>query len=217
MNVADTVNNPSASSALASASQSMLEKDDFLKLLMTELQHQDPTDPMNSDKILSQTSQLATMESAQNTQEALEKLSSSLSNNRDFSTISAIGKTADLGSGEIKLPQEGQTDFDIYFPEDIKSGQISIQDSDGNVIKTVSLQEQAGGVLNFKWDGTNNNGEQVQSGAYYANAQYLNQDGQQRQTRVGTYPISSVKFDEGKTFLRLGSDYVSLDKVKEIF
>lgn len=217
MNVADTLNSPDASNALGSASQSMLEKDDFLKLLMTELQHQDPTDPMDSDKILTQTSQLATMESAQNTQDALEKLSESLGNNRDFSTVSAIGKTADMGSAEITLPEEGQTDFDIYFPENVKSGQISIEDSDGNVIKTVDLEEQPGGVLNFKWDGTNNNGDQVESGAYYASAQYFNEAGQQRQTRVGTYPISSVKFDEGKTFLRLGSDYVALDKVKEIF
>ena len=63
-----SVNNPS----------SALGKDDFLKLLLTEMQYQDPTQPMDTDKILSQTSQLATLESADNTNKALEALSASL-------------------------------------------------------------------------------------------------------------------------------------------
>ena len=52
------------------ADKRALQKDDFLKLLLVELQHQDPTEPMDSEKILSQTSQLATLESAQNTNDA---------------------------------------------------------------------------------------------------------------------------------------------------
>jgi flagellar basal-body rod modification protein FlgD len=42
--------------------KSILSKDDFMTLLLVELQHQDPTEPMDSEKILSQTSQLATLE-----------------------------------------------------------------------------------------------------------------------------------------------------------
>ena len=63
---------------------SVLDKDSFMKLLLVELEHQDPTDPMDSDKILTQTSQLATLESASNTNKALEELATQLSASRDL-------------------------------------------------------------------------------------------------------------------------------------
>lgn len=56
-------------------SSDVLGKDDFLKLLLVELQYQDPTSPMDTEKILTQTSQLATLESATKTNTALENLS----------------------------------------------------------------------------------------------------------------------------------------------
>ncbi len=215
MNISDTLSTSNA--GVASEDMSVLGKDDFMKLLLTELQYQDPTDPMDSDKILQQTSQLATLESAQNTQDALEELTSSMKNNNDFSTISAIGKMADLGSGEIALGEGGTSNFEIYFPDDISSGNIYIKDVDDNTIKTVGLSEQDGGTLSFSWDGTDDSGNRVGSGSYYVESQYSNSAGETKYTRVGTYPISSVKFDEGKTYLRLGSSYVEMSNIKEVY
>lgn len=215
MTINDTMNTASATSAVNE--QGVLEKDDFLKLLLTELQHQDPTNPMDSDKILTQTSQLATMESAKNTQDALDKLAKSMEQESSFGAVNAIGKMADLGSGEIVLKESGNMDFDLYFQDDIQSGSLYITDADGNVIKTVGLSEQSGGTLNFKWDGTDNAGNSVTAGSYYVHADFTNPAGNSLATRAGTYPISSVKFDEGETLLRLGSNYVNINKVKEIF
>ena len=69
---------------LAENPAGVLGKDDFLKLLLVELQHQDPTEPMDSGKILTQTSQLASLESAQNTTKALETLAKQLGASQDF-------------------------------------------------------------------------------------------------------------------------------------
>ena len=69
--------------------KSVLGKDDFMKLLLAELQHQDPTSPMDSDKILNQTAQLAQLESQEKTNTALEKLAASFSNSKNFSAVSA--------------------------------------------------------------------------------------------------------------------------------
>ena len=74
--------------------KTILGKDDFMTLLLVELQHQDPTEPMDSEKILSQTSQLATLEASENTNKALADLATSLGASQNFSSISAIGKTA---------------------------------------------------------------------------------------------------------------------------
>jgi len=116
---------------------SVLDKDSFMKLLLVELQHQDPTEPMDGDKILTQTSQLATLESAENTNKALSDLASQLQASRDFNAIAAIGKMASLGSNAVTLPETGNAKFEIYFEKEIKSGTLSITDKNNNLIKSV--------------------------------------------------------------------------------
>ncbi|MDD5400531.1 MAG: FlgD immunoglobulin-like domain containing protein [Sulfurimonas sp.] len=197
--------------------KSVLGKDDFMKLLLVELQHQDPTEPMDSEKILNQTSQLAGLEATENTNKALAALAASMSSSQQFSTISAIGKTADLGSNAITLDKGKSTNFEVYFPDNIKKGTIDILDKNGNKVKTLDVGTNSKGVYKFEWDGTNQNKNAVDSGIYYATASYTNPAGDALKTRVGAYPIESVKFDSGKTYVKLGSSYVPLENVKEVY
>lgn len=197
--------------------KSVLGKDDFMKLLLVELQNQDPTEPMDSEKILTQTSQLATLEATDKTNKALEELATALGTTQQFSTIAAIGKTADLGSNAIVLDEGADTTFEMYFPDDINKGTIEITDVNGNVLKTLDVGTNPKGVYQFTWDGTNTAGNTLDSGIYYASAKYTNSDGDSLKTRMGAYPIESVKFDAGKTYVKLGSSYVELSKVKEVY
>ncbi len=195
----------------------ILGKDDFLKLLLVELQYQDPTEPMDSEKILSQTSQLATLESSENTNKALSNLAASLSSNMQFSTIAAIGKIADLGNDAIALDEGQQSSFELYFPTDVSSGNITITDNNGNVVKTIGLGENSKGVYQFGWDGTTDDGTIAEAGFYHVNATYTDPNSVTQHTRVGTYPIQSVRFDGGETLVSLGSSYVSFEAIKEIY
>ena len=195
----------------------ILGKDDFLKLLLVELQYQDPTAPTDTEKILSQTSQLATLESADNTNAALEKLSASLGNSQQFSTISAIGKTADLGSDSIAMDKGNSSTFEVYFPEAVQQGSIVITDNTGATIKTLDVGTNPSGVYQFTWDGSDTTGNAVDSGIYHVNATYSNPDGQTSQTRLGAYPIEAVRFDQGNTLVKVGSNYVPLDNIKEVY
>ena len=54
-------------------------------------------------------------------------------------------------------------------------------------------------------------------GIYYATASYTNAEGESLTTRVGTYPIESIKFDAGTTYVKVGSGYVPLENVVEIY
>ncbi len=197
--------------------KSVLGKDDFMKLLLVELQNQDPTEPMDSEKILTQTSQLATLEATDKTNKALEELALSLGASQQFSMVSAIGKTADVGSNAIVLDEGTDTTFEMYFPDAINKGTVEITDVNGNVLKTLDVGTNPKGVYQFTWDGTNTAGNALDSGIYYASAKYTNPDGDSLTTRMGAYPIESVKFDGGKTYVKLGSSYVELSEVKEVY
>lgn len=209
--------NAEYATANTSKDKSILGKDDFMKLLLTELQYQDPTEPMDSEKILTQTSQLASLESSENTNKALASLAATMSASQQFSTISAIGKTADLGSNAISFDKGTATTFEMYFPDNIERGDIQILDVNGNTLKTLDVGSNPKGVYQFTWDGTDSSGQTLNSGVYYATASYTNPDGVALKTRMGAYPIESVKFDQGETYLKLGSNYVPLENIKEVY
>jgi flagellar basal-body rod modification protein FlgD len=194
-----------------------LTSDDFMTLLLAQLQYQDPTSPTDTESILTQTSQLASLESSDNTNQALIDLAASLSASNDFSTISAIGKTADLGSNTIAIDKGSSTTFEMYFPDDVQQGSVEIVDVNGNAIKTLDVGSNPSGVYQFTWDGTDNGGNAVEGGIYYVNGSYTNTNGDAKTTRVGAYPIESVRFDNGESLLKLGSNYVPLSSVKEIY
>jgi flagellar basal-body rod modification protein FlgD len=218
--ISSTTSSSSVAEATTTSNQNpngVLGKDDFLKLLLVELQYQDPTEPMDSEKILSQTSQLATLESAENTNKALANLAASLGNSQQFSTIAAIGKTADLGSDAIAYEKGSSSTFEVYFPNDIRQGSIEISDNTGKVVKTLDVGTNPSGVYKFTWDGTDVSGNFADSGIFHVNANYSDPNGNTLQTRLGAYPIESVRFDEGKTLVKVGSNYVPLENIKEVY
>jgi flagellar basal-body rod modification protein FlgD len=194
-----------------------LGKDDFMKLLLVELQHQDPTEPMDSEKILTQTSQLATLESADKTNRSLADLAKSLNSSQQFSTVAAIGKMADLGNNAITYSEGEKSTFEVYFPQDVSKGSLLIKDSSGNTLSTINVEPNKAGVYRFDWDGRQNDGTSAKSGIFNVEAVYNNPAGEQLTTKMGSYPIDSIKFDQGKTYLKVGSSYVPLDKVAEVY
>jgi flagellar basal-body rod modification protein FlgD len=208
---------PAVQATVAAKDKTQLSKDDFMKLFLTELQYQDPTAPMDTEKILAQTSQLATIESTDNTNQALTDLAAALGNTQQFSTIAAIGKTADLGSDSIVMDKGASSTFEVYFPKDVNQGSISITDGAGDLVKTLDVGSNPSGVYQFTWDGADNGGNQVDSGIYHVNADYSDTNGLASQTRLGAYPIESVRFEQGKTLVKLGSSYVPLENITEVY
>ena len=216
------INSVGANTATSTASspavnpKGILGKDDFLKLLLLELKYQDPTSPMDSEKILSQTSQLAGLEASENTNKALAALASSLGASMQFNGIAAIGKIADTGSNAVALTKGQNVDFQLYFPDNVTTGKINIMDVDGKVLRTMNVGATDAGVAKYTWDGKGEDGSLLSEGTYYVDSTYAKTDGTTAATRIGLYPIESIKFDGGKTLAKLGSSYVDFSSIKEI-
>lgn len=130
----------SSSSGIVSNPNATLDKDAFLKLLLIELQHQDPTDPMDSDKMLTQTSQLSALEMQQNTNttmqkmvETMQKLSDSFSTSMSTSALGAIGKMATVSDNKIKLTGADELiALKMYLPEDSDENGVTLEIYDSN-------------------------------------------------------------------------------------
>ncbi len=195
-----------------------LSKSEFMQLLLTEMQHQDPTSPMDSTKILTQTSQLATLESADKTNKTLANLSKSLQSSQQFSMISAIGKTASLDNNTIVSGGKGASQkFELYFPSDVKSGKINISNESGQVVDTINIGKTSKGTYSYTWSGKNSDGSIAASGTYHVNASYIDNNNLSQNTKLGVYPIEALKFNGADTLVKLGSKYVPFTSIKEVY
>jgi len=200
---------------------SILQKDDFLKLLITQLEYQDPTQPTDTEEILNQTSQLASLEAQQNTNKVLEELAKSFSQNKNFSAVSAIGKYAKLDTKiEVKKDDKGNIQpvtFNLNFDEDAKSGTIQIFDDKNRLVKTMKIDQTTKGIHSYKWDGLSDAGESVQPGEYKIVAKYINPDGVTLDADFGSYKIEAVKFEDSKTYVKINGSFIDFSKIQEIF
>ena len=205
-----------------------LSNEEFLQLFLVELQYQDPTEPMDTQNILEQTSQLATLEANEAMKDSMaavvEKLETGAADQAKYSLISSIGKTAKTNLDAIEISEDTiEAGFELYFSQPIAEGYVNIYQGDEydptKIVKTIPLENLAGqsGLVQFEWDAKNQNGEKVESGIYKVEAVYAGEDGLDRKTNIGTYPISSVRFTSSGAELKLGSYYVPSDNITEIY
>ncbi len=107
-----------------------LDKDAFLKLLLIELQHQDPTDPMDTEKMLTQTAQLSALEMQDNTNKtmtqlvsAMTKLQNSIAASTGMNALAAVGKLATVKDDYLIVADDDiQFQINMYLPEEPQKG-----------------------------------------------------------------------------------------------
>ncbi|EAI6486985.1 flagellar basal body rod modification protein [Campylobacter jejuni] len=218
----------SSSSGIVSNSNATLDKDAFLKLLLIELQHQDPTDPMDSDKMLTQTSQLSALEMQQNTNttmqkmvETMQKLSDSFSTSMSTSALGAIGKMATVSDNKIKLTGADELiALKMYLPEDSDENGVTLEIYDSNNKLVFSEKSDAKsisqGLFTMEWPGRNNDGVYAGDGEYTVKMVYNNKNGEKITANYGTYPIEGVVFKDGVAYAKMAGQEVPFDAIQEI-
>jgi len=227
-----TTSNPTDSVAksngIVSNPNAQLDKDAFLKLLLIELQHQDPTEPMDSEKILTQTAQLSSLEMQQNTNTTMqamvatmEKLTASFTSSMSTAAVGAIGKMASVADKTIKLDGEDtKIVLKMYLPEDSDANGVTLEiyDDKGKLVTSNKgeAKEVSKGLFTMEWLGRNSEGVYAGNGNYTAKLIYNNKNGEKVTSEYGTYPIEGIVFDKGVAYAKMGGQKVKFDDIVEI-
>ncbi len=136
---------------------------DFLKLLMTQLQNQDPTSPMDTNQFTSQLVQYSSVEQQINTNSSLTKLIELQQGNEVLQSSALVGKSVQVTSDHIALQGGmGAVTFTTAGPEPVA---IGIYTEGGAKIRDATLTTKAG-ANTWQWDGRDNNGRAMPDGAY---------------------------------------------------
>jgi len=153
--------------------ESDLAQGDFLKLMVTQLNNQDPLEPMDNGDFLGQIAQFSTVTGIEGLQTSFEDFASSLSSDQALQGASLIGRSVFAPLSEGLLAEGGSINGELTLPTSSGDVSVKITDSSGQLIKTISLGTQAAGPVQFSWNGAKENGELAPAGSYFINAQAL--------------------------------------------
>ncbi|MGA7829278.1 MAG: flagellar hook assembly protein FlgD [Geobacteraceae bacterium] len=155
------------SAASAAMKQSMgMDKDDFLKLFITQLQNQDPLNPMDATQQLSQLAQLTQVEQSYNTNSNLQNIVSALGDSSSLSAVSFVGKEVTAAGSSVALKDGGGADITFTVPKAADQVAVNILDANGQIVRTLTGGAAAAGESTLAWDGKDANGNQLPAGTY---------------------------------------------------
>jgi len=152
----------------AAPKKTSLGQDQFLKLMTTQMTHQDPTKPMQNGEFLSQMAQFGTVSGIQDLQQSFKDVSASISSNQTLQAASLIGHTVSAPSEKGLLEKVGgEINGTVDLPASSPNVNLKIMDPvTGDVIGIKSLGKHLAGSVPFVWDGKNDKGDYAPKGVY---------------------------------------------------
>lgn len=147
-------------------SKATMDQDAYLKLLVAQLEHQDPLNPMDDKDMTSQLSQFSSLEQLTNINTGIKSLVSSQSSSNMLNAVSFIGKG--IKADGYSLSKSGDTTSTVYYSlgESVSNMQVNIYASDGTLVRTDALGPSQAGEFQYNWDGKDTNGTKLADGTY---------------------------------------------------
>ncbi len=163
---------PNATNAAAAAGKNTLgtsaaeTQDYFMKMLLAQIQNQDPLNAQDPAEMTSQLTQL-------NTASGIERLNGSISAMLEQTSAQAFLNNASLIGSQVLAPgnllslgESGDAGFGLKLASDSARTTVKLVAPDGNVIDELSLGALSAGVHSFTWDGAGYDGARAASGRY---------------------------------------------------
>ena len=136
----------------------------FLRLLTTQLQNQDPLEPLDATKFTDQLVSFSQVEQQIATNTSLNSLISLTKSAAGANAVNYLGKTA-LTAGPVSSLSGGQASWRYALPRDAASIQFNVTEPNGRVVRSITGDASVG-THDFTWDGRNANGTQLPDGPY---------------------------------------------------
>jgi flagellar hook assembly protein FlgD len=154
-----------------------LDKDDFLKMFVTQLQNQDPLNPKDGTEMAAQLAQFNGLEQMLNVNKNLEKMQTSLAQSHMTELSNYIGKDVVLEGGSVQL-KGGKLPETVYeLPTGAGVGKYTVRDGSGNEVAEGALPNLKPGQHSIKWDGKLKDGKVAPDGTYTFEVNASDQEG----------------------------------------
>ena len=165
MDVNSSTDATATAKSLLSGSQKSLGQDDFLNLLVAQLQHQDPLAPQENSEFIAQMAQFSALEQQVNTNDRLDELLAAQGNVEQMSAFSLLGQKVIVASDNFYLQGDS---IDLGFSLDGEADDVTLDvlNEDGDVVTSIPMNDLEQGYNFITWDGKDGSGKQLPSGLY---------------------------------------------------
>ncbi|MDP1558085.1 MAG: flagellar hook assembly protein FlgD [Nitrosomonas sp.] len=192
-------------------------QDRFLKLLVTQMQNQDPLNPLDNAEVTSQMAQISTVSGIEKLNDTLKLLLSGYEGTRSLEASSMIGRGVLIPGTSIMLENNAAV-AGIELPQSVDKLVVSIKDSTGVTVKNLDLGPRAEGVSSFVWDGVTDSGATAANGNYSFSVSAKQGGNDIPVTTLALGTVNSVSPDKKGAILDVGDlGFVGLSGIKQIF
>lgn len=188
----------------------------FLTMLTTQLQHQDPTEPLDTNQFTQQLVMFASVEQQVSTNQNIEKMVTLFESQGVDTAVGYIGKMVEA-KGNGGFLNNGVAPFVYTLDRPAQNVNVVITDASGRAVFSGKGTGNTGKNL-VTWDGKNSfTGQEMQEGTYHLNVQATDYNGEQFDpTTYTTGYVSAVEMDEGVLKLTVGNLLVPVSDVLAI-
>ena len=215
MSVTSVDSSTALSSYTTSSEATSLGKEDFLTLLVAQLENQDPLDPQDNSEFIAQMAQFSALEQQITTNDYLETLISSNQAIEQLSAFNLLGQTVTAEQDSFTLSDEA-VEIGFSLDQAAENVTLAILDSSNSVVATLEIDDVDAGTTFVSWDGTDNNGNQLDSGDYSVLATAIySSDSSEYLTTLQRAEVTGIDTSDD-TLLETSQGYLELSQLVSV-
>jgi len=131
-------------------------QDEFLKLMIAELNNQNPLDPQDNGEFIAQLAQFSTVEGLDKLNNTTEGMSDGMRSSQALQASSLVGQSVIVEGNELGLLlKQGIISSQTDLPESATDLKLDIKDENGQLLEQISLGNHGAGEMSVRWDGLN--------------------------------------------------------------
>ena len=197
--------------------QQSFGQNEFLKMMLAQLKNQDPLKPLDPAQFLGQLAQFSTVTGIQGMQNSLSALNRTLGTSSLTEGASLIGRDVLTAATTARLGSTGSVSGAVVAPAGASSVQVNVRDVSGALVRRFDVPV-TDGLVDFSWDGLNDQGSRAASGVYAFEALGRVGNSTESVEVMLQRRVNSVTFDgsAGGLTLNTSGGAVSLAQVRRV-
>lgn len=148
-----------------------LGKDEFLKLMVAQMNNQNPLEPQGNGEFIAQLAQFSTVEGITNLNTSVGSILSGSQSSQALQASTLVGRKVIVDSDKVKVDTSEDFKGALNLTASSPNVWVNVYDTTGNQVNRLNLGQQTSGLVNFTWDGTDASGKKLDAGTYRFEAQ----------------------------------------------
>lgn len=191
--------------------------DRFLKLLVAQMNNQDPLNPLDNAQVTSQMAQINTVSGINNMNDTVKQLLAQFNSLASMQAASLTGRSVLVEGNTLSLGSTGTATAGVQLDLPADTVTVEVKDAAGTVVRKIDLGKTDAGVTKFEWDGKTTGGEAAPAGSYTFSVTAKNGSTSVGATALAARQVTGVNASTGTVQLVLaGGGSVAYTDIKQI-